>query len=130
LNKDGVINPDEMENLNKAMKQVEEYDGITAEVLRLTKIGKVMRRVVQLPSIPRDEEFKFKERAEKLCDNWAAVFSAAKGASEGTPAESLPITADSNGTSQTKEEVKEETKEEESAPPPAVDESILSAAPN
>ena len=71
LSKDGTINPDDMDHMNKTLKLVEEYGGITADVLRTTKIGKVMRRIVQLPQIPRDDEFSFKERAEKLCDKWA-----------------------------------------------------------
>lgn len=71
LSKDRSINPDDMDGLNKTMELVEEYDGITRDILRLTKIGKVMRRIIQLEDIPRESEFKFKERAEKLCDEWA-----------------------------------------------------------
>jgi len=56
--------------MHKTMQQVEEYEGITADILRNTKIGKVMRRIIALGDIPRDDEFKFKERAEKLCDKW------------------------------------------------------------
>ncbi|UZJ53786.1 hypothetical protein CBS101457_003106 [Exobasidium rhododendri] len=127
LGKEGSINPNGLDELDKTMKQVEGYEGITADVLRVTKIGKVMRRVVQLPSIPRDEEFKFKERAETLCEKWAAVFSAAKGA---TSEEANPT----NGSSQPKEESKEEGKEEEDAvtndvnAPAAADESVLTTA--
>lgn len=71
LSKDRSINPDDMGHLNKTMELVEEYDGITRDILRLTKIGKVMRRIIVLEGIPREDEFKFKERAEKLCDKWA-----------------------------------------------------------
>jgi predicted RND superfamily exporter protein len=71
LSKDKPINPDDMESVQKTLKLVEEYDGITAEVLRLTKIGKVMKRILGLPEIPRNEEFNIRERAEKLCNKWA-----------------------------------------------------------
>jgi hypothetical protein len=56
--------------MHKTMEQVEEYNGITADILRLTKIGKVMRRIIALDDIPQEEEYKFKERAGKLCDKW------------------------------------------------------------
>jgi hypothetical protein len=122
LGKEGSINPNALEDLDKTMKQVEGYEGITAEVLRVTKIGKVMRRVVQLPSIPRDDEFKFKERAEKLCEKWAAVFSAAKGST-------TDDAANTNGASEPKEEVKaEDAVTNDTSAPPGADESVLTNA--
>lgn len=60
----------DMELHDKTLKQVEEYTGITALQLRLTKIGKVMKRILQLPNIPRDEEFHIRDRAQRLCDVW------------------------------------------------------------
>lgn len=34
--------------------------------VQISKIGKVMRKIAALPEIPREEEFKFKQRAHAL----------------------------------------------------------------
>ncbi|EST08478.1 PWWP domain protein [Kalmanozyma brasiliensis GHG001] len=75
LGKEGTIHADDMPGADATFKTVEEYDGMTAEHLRTTKIGKVMKRVMQLSDIPRDDEFHFKERAEKLCAKWGAIMA-------------------------------------------------------
>lgn len=159
LTKTGAINANDMESMNKTLKMVEEYSGINADVLRTTKIGKVMRRIVQLSDIPRNEEFSFKERAEKLCDKWAVsgarkgeareiavmlkvnapvslpqgVFSAAREAGDGS-APPPSATIEANGSSEVKgetdEKLPDEVKEESTASAPLPeDESVLSVAP-
>lgn len=73
LPKDGHINASEMEQHDKTFKQVEAYSDITINQLRSTKIGKVMKRIIQLPSVPQDDVYHFQERAQKLCDRWSEV---------------------------------------------------------
>ncbi|CBQ72385.1 conserved hypothetical protein [Sporisorium reilianum SRZ2] len=75
LGRDGVINAEDMPSADATFKVVEEFDGMTADHLRTTKIGKVMKRVMQLAEIPRDDEFHFKDRAEKLCAKWGAIMA-------------------------------------------------------
>ncbi|SPO26252.1 uncharacterized protein UTRI_02528 [Ustilago trichophora] len=82
LGKDGTINPEEMPAADSTFKTVEEYDGMTAEHLRTTKIGKVMKRVMQLTEIPRDDEFRFRDRAERLCAKWGAIMAGGESAKE------------------------------------------------
>ncbi|CDW99151.1 hypothetical protein [Sporisorium scitamineum] len=80
LGKDGTINAEDMPSADATFKVVEEYEGMMADHLRTTKIGKVMKRVMQLAEIPRDDEFHFKERAEKLCAKWGAIMASGDGA--------------------------------------------------
>lgn len=82
LGKEGKINADDMPSADATFKVVEEYDGMTAEHLRTTKIGKVMKRVMQLADIPRDDEFHFKDRAEKLCAKWGAIMAGSEAPKE------------------------------------------------
>lgn len=71
LLKDREVNPDDLEHLDKTMKLAENYDGITVDILKVTKIGKVMRRIVTLEQeIPRESDFNFRGRANQLCIKW------------------------------------------------------------
>lgn len=68
-----------MEANDAVFKTVEGYS-MTVEQLRLSKIGKVMKRIVTLPgTIPRDEEFHFRKRAEALVNKWSNVLSSNGG---------------------------------------------------
>lgn len=80
LPRSGVINGEEVQKYDETLKQVERYEGITATQLRQTKIGKVLKRVVQLKEIPHDEEYKFRQRAQKLCDVWGELIAGTAGA--------------------------------------------------
>ncbi len=110
LGKDGTINADEMPSADASFKTIEEYDGMTAEHLRTTKIGKVMKRVMQLLDIPRDDEFHFKERAEKLCAKWGAIMAGGDGHKEASAGEgSEPAKENGDGSSHAEPEAKSES---------------------
>jgi nucleoid-associated protein YgaU len=71
---------------------------------QFSKIAKVMRHVVALSDdkVPRDSEFKFRERAQKLVDKWHQILNAVKvngGGNNGTPANGAA------GTTTPKEEI-------------------------
>lgn len=119
LGKDATINPEDMPSADATFKTVEEYDGMTAEHLRTTKIGKVMKRVMQLSEIPRDDEFHFKDRAEKLCAKWGAIMAGGDSTHAKEENESTKENGNSNGNgaAETEEHAAEEAKPEaESAP--------------
>ena len=81
---------------------IEEFDGMTAEHLRTTKIGKVMKRIMQLGDIPREDDFHFKERAEKLCARWGAIMAGSGDAHKDTPGDdSVAEHAKENGDAST-----------------------------
>ncbi|EIN11168.1 hypothetical protein PUNSTDRAFT_118694 [Punctularia strigosozonata HHB-11173 SS5] len=84
--------PDEaMPDVDKLLKEVEEYDGMSIAYLQYSKIGKVMRHVTSKKDdeIPRNDDFKFKERAQALVNKWSTILSASKG-SNGTSEEAKP----------------------------------------
>lgn len=54
----------------KFFDQLEKADDIDSGILKDTKIHKVMKGIVKLTGIPKDEEFHFKDRSAKLLDSW------------------------------------------------------------
>lgn len=117
LGRDGTINAEDMPSADATFSTIEEYDGMTAEHLRFTKIGKVMKRVMQLADIPRDDEFHFKDRAETLCAKWGAIM-AAGDAPKSEAAERAGEPAKENGDAVPHNEA-ESKSEAEAAPAPA-----------
>lgn len=83
LNKDGVIVASELDTHDATFKTVEAYTEMTADQLKATKIGKVMKRINQLTDIPRDDEFKFRERAGALMARWGAILGKGDEDAEG-----------------------------------------------
>ena len=53
---------------------------MSIDYLRLTKIAKVLRHIGGEGRIPRQEEFRFQERAKALLEQWSRLFTAESGA--------------------------------------------------
>ena len=69
-----------MATYDELFSTVEAYDKINIQYLQFSKIGKVMRHITVLTDdkVPRDDEFKFRERAKALVDQWHQVLNANK----------------------------------------------------
>lgn len=82
---------------------------------QFSKIGKVMRHVHALADdkVPRDEEFKFRDRAKALVEKWHEILSASKAPAEGTVRK--PVTNGKAHTEESGEKAKENGKEESPA---------------
>ncbi|KAF7289751.1 PWWP domain-containing protein [Mycena indigotica] len=72
----------EMPSFDELFTAIESYEGMTVDYLTFSKIGKVMRHVNLLPEdrIPRDDEFKFRDRATALVAKWGVILNGATGA--------------------------------------------------
>ncbi|WFD44868.1 hypothetical protein MPSI1_003539 [Malassezia psittaci] len=77
LSKDGVIKAEDMDAQNSTFQVLEEYKEMTPEQLKVTKIGKVIKRIHQLPDIPKDDQYHFRDRSGVLMNKWGAILSAA-----------------------------------------------------
>lgn len=64
---------------DEVFKHLENYEGMTVEYLSLTKIGKVMRHIESKGGIPRQEEFRFQERAKTLVEQWSRFLTVVTG---------------------------------------------------
>jgi len=138
--RDNPARAEDMPSMNEHLIALENFADLEAQIIQKTKVAKLLKVILKLTSLPRDEEFKFKERCGKLLAGWNAILaadengkeieSAPNGMNEDTKAEPSseipvpeakeakePIT---NGSSKTEETVKRPT--EESSRPEAVPE--------
>lgn len=91
LNPKAVPKDEDMPPFDVIFTTVENYENMNIQYLSFSKIGKVMRHIHALPleRVPRDEEFKFRDRAKALVDKWHEILNANKAngtASEGAKA--------------------------------------------
>ncbi|KAJ7085161.1 hypothetical protein B0H15DRAFT_931873 [Mycena belliarum] len=72
---------DDMPDIDTLFTAVEGYQDMNIDYLTFSKIGKVMRHIhlLEANKVPRDEEFKFRERAKALVDKWHQILNANKG---------------------------------------------------
>lgn len=56
--------------------RLEQHKDLEAMIIRKTKIHKVLKNIVRLEKIPRDDEFHFKTRSTDLLTHWSNALSA------------------------------------------------------
>lgn len=93
-----------MKNMSEFISKLEGYSELEVSIIRSTKINKVLKAIIKLNSIPKEEEFKFKSRSQTLLDKWNKLL-----AGEQAPTAPPTSVATTNGTSEVKSESKDET---------------------
>lgn len=87
------------------LKQLEEYTNLEAEIIRKTKVHKVLKAIVKLQSIPKEDEYQFKKRSHDLLNNWSGALAAEEPAGEtSAPAATAPAVPTTNGVNHAEEE--------------------------
>lgn len=61
---------DEMESMSSFITILENFHDLEVSIIRGTKINKVLKAILKLDSIPREEDFNFKKRSQALLDKW------------------------------------------------------------
>jgi hypothetical protein len=61
---------EEMEQMSEFISRLESFEYMDILVIQETKINKVLKAILKLPDIPRDEEFLITTRSQTLFDNW------------------------------------------------------------
>ena len=84
-----------MPTCDELFKLLENYNEMTIVHLSQSKIGKVMRHIQNKENIPRDEEFKFRDRARALVEKWQQQIPASKA--NGTAKEDATKDIDARG---------------------------------
>ena len=78
--------------------QLEKTENLDAEVIKKTKVHKVLKAIVKLnTSIPKEEQYDFKGRSSKLLQKWTSILSADGEAGEAAVPTSEPTTNGVNG---------------------------------
>lgn len=116
-----------MANMADYLKQLELHDDLEADIIKKTKVHKVLKAIIKLDNIPKEEEHNFKSRSTELLSKWTGALASADGesAEKTTPAATNGVKADDEKSEsakadtpavekkvETKEESKEESKEE------------------
>lgn len=57
------------------LSELEAYPDLEGSIIRATKIHKVLKAMIKLPSIPLDEEFEFRTRSHDLLAKWNEILS-------------------------------------------------------
>ena len=73
--------------------KLETYPGLEGDIIRSTKIHKVLRAMIRLPSIPKDETYNLKKRAVELLQKWTSILGGDGGADGGIEGNAEPAAA-------------------------------------
>lgn len=70
LSRDQAPQEAEMAAMADFFSQLEAYENLEPAIIRATKVHKVLKAIVKLSSIPKDEEFGFKKRSAAMLEIW------------------------------------------------------------
>lgn len=105
LPREGSPVPEEMKQVSDFLAKLETFPDLDVSIIRVTKINKVLKAILKLETIPKEEEFQFKSRSQTLLDKWNILL-----ASDGAPAPATSA-ANANGVNGTTSATTKDTKE-------------------
>lgn len=76
LSRDQAPQDGDMPSMAGHLTQLEELDDLEAEIIKKTKVHKVLRAILKLNTIPKEEEFNFKTRSSNLLNKWSGALAA------------------------------------------------------
>ncbi|KAL1837431.1 hypothetical protein VTJ49DRAFT_3783 [Mycothermus thermophilus] len=113
LTRDQEPKEEEMKLMSDYITKLEGFPDLEVSIIRATKINKVLKAILKLENIPKEDEFKFKPRSQVLLDKWNKLLAVDGGAAPASAA------GEANGAAKSKtngvEKKGEEKKEEEEA---------------
>jgi hypothetical protein len=125
LSRDQAPKEEEMADMDDYFHQLVAMGDLEANMIRSTKINKVLKAILKLDNIPKNDQYKFTDRSTTLLAEWNKTL----GVTTTEPAAPTPTTAEApkptvNGTGSagepaTSAEPEKETKTEVSEPPVA-----------
>ena len=71
-----------MKQMSDFLTELEAYPDLESNIIRTTKIHKVLKQMIKLDNIPLEEEFKFRDRSSKLLAKWNDTLSSETPAEE------------------------------------------------
>ncbi|KAF1992624.1 hypothetical protein K402DRAFT_409341 [Aulographum hederae CBS 113979] len=80
LSRDVVPKEEEMKAMADHLTSLESYRDLDATTIKETKINKVLKGILKLDSIPKDELFNFKSRSTELLNGWTKALVSDSGA--------------------------------------------------
>ena len=68
-----------MKQMSEFVSKLEGYAELEVSIIRATKINKVLKAILKLNTIPKEEEFQFKPRSQTLLDKWNKLLASEQG---------------------------------------------------
>lgn len=105
LTRDKAPEESEMAEMDKHLSTLEGHQDLEVNIIKETKIHKVLKGIVKLASIPRDDEFSFKKRSSALLEIWnQRIDAAGDGAVKTVDTADGEKAGETNGTASHEEE--------------------------
>lgn len=105
LTRDQQPKEEEMQMMSDYLTKLEGFPDLDVEIIRVTKINKVLKALLKLDNIPKEGDFGFKSRSHVLLEKWNQLLN------EGAPnSAGLEESNGVNGHKTEKASIKEETK--------------------
>jgi len=79
LSRDQAPKEEEMKPMAEHFRALEGFKDLEVDMIRSTKIHKVLKAIIKLNSIPKDEEYRFKERSIEILDIWQKAMASSDG---------------------------------------------------
>ena len=73
LSRDSPPKDEEMQSMANMFSSLEKNIDLEVSIIRNTRINKVLKMIVKLPHIPRDDEYQFRRRAVNILSKWKDV---------------------------------------------------------
>jgi hypothetical protein len=83
LTRDQVPKEEEMASMSEFIQKLERYPDLEVSTIRTTKINKVLKAIIKLPSIPKDSEYNIRSRSVELLGKWNILLSSSEAGPSG-----------------------------------------------
>ncbi|KAF1949475.1 hypothetical protein CC80DRAFT_581194 [Byssothecium circinans] len=120
LSRDAAPKDEDMPSMADYLKQLEDLNDLEADIIKTTKVHKVLKAIVKLNSIPKEEEFNFKTRSTNLLTKWNSALADPEAPAEASSA-AAPTT---NGVNHAEDKKTDETTPAKSEEPVATTEAV------
>ncbi|KAK7419010.1 hypothetical protein QQZ08_011029 [Neonectria magnoliae] len=122
LTRDQKPQESEMKQMSEYITMLENFIDLEVSIIRVTKINKVLKAILKLESIPREDEFHFKDRSQSLLDKWNKLMAGDAGSTpvptNGVNGKGEEKKAEANGVKEDTEEPKQEEPEKDETAEP------------
>lgn len=78
-----------MKQMAEYFTSLEAHEDLEHSIIRSTKIHKVLKAILKLSSIPKDEEYRFKQRSMDLLQKWQKILAENTDGGEGVGEETV-----------------------------------------
>jgi hypothetical protein len=116
LSRDQAPKDEDMTSMSEYLKQLEAHEDLESEVIRKTKVHKVLRAMQKLETIPMEDEFNFKKRSSDLLAKWSPALASdpEPAAANGVKSEDREKSESAKDEAPTAEKTTEEEKKDDS----------------